>query len=66
MKEYQERVIEEKEELDNKRAKLDVFIEGDIFPALETKERKLLIKQAVIMSEYAKVLRKRIDLFNLQ
>lgn len=66
MREYQERVLEEKEELDNKRAKLDVFIEGDIFPALEIKERKLLIKQVVIMSEYAKVLQRRIDLFNLK
>jgi hypothetical protein len=64
MLEYQIRVIEEKDELDNKRAKLDVFIEGDIFPKLDTKDQKLLVKQAVIMTEYAKVLDKRIQRFN--
>ena len=63
MEEYQTRVIEEKDELDNKRAKLDVFIEGDIFPTLKTRDQDLLVKQTNAMSQYSKILQKRIERF---
>jgi hypothetical protein len=63
MEDYQTRVIEEKDELDNKRAKLDVFIEGDIFPTLKTRDQDLLVKQTNAMSQYSKILQKRIERF---
>lgn len=60
---HEQRVVEEKDELDKKIAKLDSFGRGDIFAELSPNEQSLLGKQLSIMEEYSEILGKRIDIF---
>jgi hypothetical protein len=60
---HQERVVTEKKELDEKRVKLEEFIDGSVFPTLPQEERDRLMEQAVIMESYANVLGRRILAF---
>lgn len=61
---HQQRVIDEKSELDVKRAALSTFIEGSIrFAELDTTEKDRLRRQRVIMGEYSDVLNERIAAF---
>lgn len=55
-KEYQERVIEEKRELDNKLTKLDAFIDTQTFTDLPTAEQVRLVCQASYMRRYSEAL----------
>ena len=64
MKEYQERIIKEKEELQIKYEKLVDFLLSDIFKNLDTTNKFLLETQLDIMSIYLKILRDRISLFS--
>ncbi len=61
---HQQRVIDEKEQLDTKIAALGVFLDGTIFPTLDVGERIRLTRQFDIMQEYSKVLGERIAAFN--
>lgn len=63
MSPHQERVVAEKQELDEKRTKLAAFIVGPIFSALDEIDRDLLTEQNDIMYEYSDVLRRRIERF---
>ncbi len=63
MEDYQQRVIDEKKELDEKLGKLRVFIRSAKFPTLPFIERDLLRKQMFVMEEYSEILGKRIMLF---
>lgn len=63
MKDYQKRMVEEKQELDVKRLKLHQFIATDEFLAIDETDRELLFKQAVLMDLYSETLEKRIDRF---
>jgi hypothetical protein len=63
---YQQRVIDEKADLDVKIAKLDAFIGSATFDALPLEERERLEDQFDPMSEYATILGERIDAFEVQ
>ena len=63
MEDYQQRVIEEKKELDEKISKLKDFGNTLNFTQLATVEQGLLRLQLVAMNNYSDVLGQRIDLF---
>ena len=61
---HQQRVVDEKTELDECRAKLGDFITvNPIFKGLPEAEQERLKRQRRIMSEYSDVLGERIDAF---
>jgi hypothetical protein len=61
---WQDRVIQEKAELDDKLLRLSSFIVGaPEFDDLKETEKELLIKQESLMSQYSEVLDARIDGF---
>ena len=62
MENWQQRIIDEKEELDTKLTKLEKFIynEEGTFNSLPSIDQNLLGRQAEIMAEYSAILRKRI------
>lgn len=57
---HQERVVDEKTELDIRREKLRAFMEGDIYRGLDDSERMLLVRQLFIMGRYSEILGQRI------
>jgi len=60
---YQERVAQEKKELDEKLAKLDAFGRTDLFASLPADERGRLNRQHSAMEEYSRILGERIAAF---
>jgi hypothetical protein len=61
MKDFQQRVIDEKKELDEKMGKLHKFITSDFdWTGVTPAECKRLTKQYSIMMEYSRVLGERI------
>ena len=63
MKPHQQRVIDEKTELDEKLEKLNSFSQSDIFALLAEDEKKRLARQSKIMDQYSVVLGERISAF---
>lgn len=64
MEDYQKRVVQEKQELDEKISKLGVFIYGNQeFHKLSNSQKDLLIDQLKIMEKYSNILRIRIETF---
>ncbi len=64
MTDWQQRVVDECEELYAKHQRLGQFIDGDSFDLLEREDRALLLQQAILMKSYLDVLRKRIVRFS--
>ena len=62
MKSYQQRVIDEQEELESKLQKLNEFLDGGAM--ISATEQENLLKQARIMTEYSEILQTRIEWFN--
>lgn len=60
---HQQRVIDEKRELDEKREKLGVFKSAEFFATLPWQEQERLNTQAHIMTMYSAVLGERIAAF---
>lgn len=60
---HQQRVVDEKNELDERLSKLDAFLHTDTFKRLRNEEQILLDRQATAMRIYSNILRERIDLF---
>jgi hypothetical protein len=60
---YQERLLEEKAQLDERLAKLVNFIGSATFQKLPSNYCDLLQDQQIAMEEYARILAARIDLF---
>jgi len=61
---HQQRVVDEKAEVDERLRKLDVFITSNpIFGTLSDKEQELQTAQRGAMKEYSDILSQRIDLF---
>lgn len=61
---HQQRVVDEKTELDDKRTKLKAFIEGNaIFAGLPEEEKERLVRQHSCMTEYSEILGERIAAF---
>lgn len=64
MKDYQQRVVIEKEELDAKRTKLWNFMVDPEFKVLcDEAERARLMEQAAAMTKYSEILGRRIHAF---
>ena len=64
MQPYQQRVVDEKSELDEKIAKLGGFIESSpIFLGSPDDEKERLVRQKSCMSEYSEILGERIAAF---
>lgn len=60
---HQQRVVDEKKELYEKRDKLTEFQKGSIFAGLPDDEKERLMRQTSIMEEYSGVLAERINSF---
>ena len=60
---HQQRVIDERTELDERIAKLGAFINSPIFASLPEDERERLVEQRGHMHAYSDVLRRRIEAF---
>lgn len=60
---HQQRVVVEKEELDDKIKKLLAFMDGEIFRKLPMDERERMRRQLQYMENYSDVLDERIDNF---
>ena len=60
---HQERVIFEREELEDKIVKLSNFLNSNTYKELTEDEQLLLTEQLPIMKDYSDVLFKRIKLF---
>lgn len=60
---HEQRVLDEKKELDEKRSKLIYFIGGKIFLSLPSDEQARLIQQSEVMEKYSNILLDRITHF---
>lgn len=60
---HQQRVIDEKAELDERLAKLLAFLNGDVVQTLSWPEQARLGDQCAIMAQYSSILGKRIAAF---
>jgi hypothetical protein len=63
MEAYQERVVEEKKDLDGKIERLDTFIRSDKFGELLIDEQQRMRWQKTLMELYSDVLEARIENF---
>ncbi len=64
MEAFLERMIVEKDELQDKVAKLEIFIDGEKFKELKGLEQVYLKEQLKFMKGYLSVLRQRINFYN--
>ena len=64
MQEYQQRVVNEKSELDHKLYLLIMFLKGETFKALPSEEQERMQRQFVVMKEYSNILGERAAAFN--
>lgn len=63
MSSHQERLVQEKKELDEKLAKLDAFRQTVLFESLPDDEQCRLNRQHSVMEEYSRILGERISAF---
>lgn len=63
MQPYQQRVVQEKQELDDKITNLDKFMLTDIFHNLPAEEQDRLTRQFDVMKDYTAILTERIAAF---
>lgn len=63
MQPHQERVVNEKAELDEKLDKLEAFFITPLFIGIDFEERYRLQRQAEVMTEYSIILGERISAF---
>ena len=63
MEAYQQRVVEEKEALDEKIEKLKAFTDTERFCALDEAEQERMTYQLEVMREYSQILGERIAAF---
>ena len=57
---HQQRVVDEKRELDERREKLKAFYSTTLFHGLPDSEQSLLLRQGVAMRAYSDILAERI------
>lgn len=60
---HEQRVLDEKKDLDEKISKLNEFFKKDTFAALPEEEQQYLDQQFGIMTQYSDILLKRINRF---
>ena len=63
MQPYQERVVNEQADLQDKLDKLDIFIRGDRFSSIPMDEQLRMEQQKHFMHGYNEVLKQRIEAF---
>ena len=63
--EYQDRLFNEKSELDKKIEKLSVFLGSEKFNCVDGDEQKMLRRQLSVMIEYSSILAHRISKFSI-
>lgn len=63
LKPYQERVVDEKQELDERIEKLRVFFNTDTFQELADRDKYLLVQQSGVMTTLSRILGDRIARF---
>lgn len=63
MEDYQQRVMNEKVELDSKIEKLDEFIKGVVFEDVDPFEQGVMMRQLRAMRSYSQALGERIQIF---
>lgn len=63
LQDFQQRVVDEKQELDDKLDKLRVFLRSDRALALDFTDRSLLVMQERAMTDYTSILADRINRF---
>lgn len=63
MSPHEQRVIDEKNALDEKLIKLSAFVRTEEFYALDTEDRQLLRRQREVMLDYSDILGDRIARF---
>jgi len=63
MEEHQQRVVDEKNELDEKTQKLSEFFDNDLFAGLDEAEKDRLEQQYGVMQKYSRILGERIAAF---
>ena len=61
---YQDRVIQEKKELDERLGKLDLFCQGVEYAGLPLEEQDRLTRQLLVMEDYSTILGARIKAFS--
>jgi len=64
MDDFRERVVEEKRELDGKLQRLEAFIAGKAFDAINPGEQNRLVRQRDAMCDYSGILGDRIANFS--
>jgi hypothetical protein len=64
MQPFQQRVIDEKEELDSKRDRLRAFFGTDLYRELDPAEQSRLNRQLEAMTLYSNILAERIAAFS--
>ena len=62
MEDFKKRLIVERDELDDKIAKLEAFIGSPRFENLDDRNRKLLVAQRDAMRQYSGILNVRISI----
>jgi hypothetical protein len=60
---HQQRVVDEKQSLDEKLSKLSEFLMTPMFSSLDKDEQHRMIDQHSVMGEYSEILRQRITAF---
>lgn len=60
---YQQRVVDEKQELDSKLDKLRAFLKTDTALGMPFLDRNLMVEQERVMTKYSDVLAERINRF---
>lgn len=63
---YQQRVVQEKQELDTSLSKLQLFVRTPQFEGLQVEDQELLILQEHYMLRYSVILGERIRRFRVQ
>ena len=63
MEDFQERVMVEKLQLDDRLKRLEEFIESKVFPTLTPAEQERLMHQSHLMEGYSNILGERIENF---
>lgn len=60
---HQQRVVEERDQLQERTVKLRAFFATETFGSLEKEERDDLVRQSAIMGQYLAVLGRRVERF---
>jgi len=64
MEDYQQRVVDEKSELDKRLETLTKFLAGEVSATIDAEECVRLEKQQSLMAQYSAILQERIDNFS--